>query len=131
MGDVQFVNQIFDKLSIGDLLKCKDILTSAINHAYARRDTEIKSKQPEDFVKLEKGVDLDSTLYGGIAADVESLNLKPNKTFPVTKWLTSNGQAYEWESNSGHKTIKNPVNIEDSKFIYELMLEINNLDNHR
>ena len=125
MGDVQLVGQIFDKLSLGDLLKCKDKLTSAINHAHVKRQTEIKSKRVEDFVKLDEGFVLDSTVYGGISADLESLNLKPNKTFPVTKWLTCNGQAYEWKANNGHTTIKNPLNIKDSKFIYDVMNEIN------
>ena len=130
MGDVELVNLILQKLSVEDLLKCKDLLTSAINHAYARRNAEIKSKKAVDFVKhgedcKEFRLDPSDLLYGGIAADLVSLKLKPNGTHPVTKWLTSDGQAYSWQSNNGHCTVKDPVDIKESSFIHDAMKEIN------
>ena len=50
MGEVNLVTQIFQKLKLEDLKKCKDILDSIINREHVKLDQEIKSKHPKDYL---------------------------------------------------------------------------------
>ena len=125
MGDIGLVKQCLHKLSLEDLLKCKDFVTSAINHAYAQRRDETLSKHAVDFVKMEPGYGTDTTLYGGLVADLESLDLKSGKSSVATTWLTNTGQPYAWKTGSSRQTIKAPGKIEDSRFIHDAMMDIN------
>jgi alkylated DNA repair dioxygenase AlkB len=127
MGDIGLVKQILHKLSLEDLLKCKEFVTSAVNHAYVQRRDETLSKNAVDFVKMEDSISYgtDTTLYAGLVADLESLDLKSSKSSVATTWLTNTGQPYAWDTGSGRQTIKAPRKIEDSRFIHDAMVEIN------
>ena len=125
MGDIDLITKIYDKLSLGELMKCRDYLSTAIMAARGRREHEFNSKKVEDFVLVDGDFVLDSVDAAGVVADLECLNFKPNKTHPVTKWLTTSGLTYSWDANKGHQTVKQPVNLEDSSFIHKLMLELN------
>ena len=125
MGGLELISQIFDKLNLDELHQCRDILGNSIKQADARRNEEILSKRAEDFVTLEKGLAMDSTLYGSVFADIASLQLKAKGNSPVTKWLTLTDQSYAWQSSNGHTTVKSPVDMMNSKSIYDLMLQLN------
>jgi alkylated DNA repair dioxygenase AlkB len=125
MGDVDLITKIFDKLSLGELMKCRDHLSTAIMTARGRREHEVNSKRVQDYVVVDKDFAMDTVAAAGVVADLECLNFRPNKTHPVTKWLTTSGLTYSWDANKDHQTVKQPVNLEDSKFIHTLMLELN------
>ena len=126
MGEVVLVSQIFQTLGLNDLLKCKDILDSIINREYVKKDLEIRSKKPIDFVDYDSEfITKDSVEYARIEAEIESLKLKRCNNSPVTKWLTLTGQQYCWSSTSGHVTVKDPVDLKQYPTIHKIMLDIN------
>lgn len=126
MADVQLVSNIFQNMNLHDLLKCKDVLDSIVNHRYVLKDEEIKSKNPKDFVRYEECfLPNDSVQYAAVKAEVESLNMKKSSKSPSTKWLTSTDRAYCWKTSTGNTTVKEPVDLAQYKGINNLMNHIN------
>ena len=126
MAEVILIAQLFQKLKLEDLFKCKDILDSVINRTCVAREEEIKSKSPLDYVEYnEEFIVTDSVEYSALCADVESLKFNKNANHPVSKWLTVTGQEYKWESSNGHVTVKSPDDLAESTAIHKLMQDIN------
>lgn len=126
MGEVNLVTQIFQKLQLQDLIKCKNILDSIINREYVKLEEEVKSKHPKDFVAYEESfITSDSVEYAAIEAEVEDLNLKPKSSSPATKWITVTGQTYSWANSTGNVTVKEPVDMNKYPAIHMMMKDIN------
>lgn len=126
MGEVNLVAQIFQKLDLKDLLKCKDILDSVINREFIKHEENIKSKHPSEFVEYEECfIDAKSVEYAAVEAEVEVLKLKQKSSSPATKWLTHTGQNYSWTSSTGHVTVKEADDINQFPAINQIMKDIN------
>ena len=126
MGEANSVISLLQKMNnVKDLLKCKYVLDGLVSRASVEQHHNIKSKNIQDYVEYDaQFISTASFNYETVAAEVESLELKC-KSSPSTKWLTSTGLSYSWNSNNGNKTIKEPVDISDYRAIASLMYDIN------
>ena len=121
-------NDIFDTLSLNNLLKCQKLLSAKIIAAKTEHRAQVKQKKVEDFVVVfEDFVPpvRDNVLFAGLSAEVESLGLKAASGSTSTKWLSADEEAYTWSSRSGKETVNQPISIDSFPVIMELLQKVN------
>ena len=115
----------FKQFNYRELLKCKDQLEISLKSSMKAHRDIAASKKICDFVDGPKPcIPRGSVLEGGLGADVDSLGLL-QKGSTSTKWLTSTGEAYSWETSSGAPIVKDPLPIENFEHIDTLMKDLN------
>ena len=121
-------SELFDKLNYQELLSCKGQLEQCITKAKNKHREIATSQSITDYVDEPKPfLPTDSVEYAGIMADLESLDIlsacKSGST--ATRWLTSTGQDFVWETSAGKPVVKNPTSFEDYPFLKKALNSLN------
>ena len=132
-GMLSEVRQIIQKLSLEELLICREDINKAISTSYLNNEDKIilnreesKSKNIEDYIEYHPNyISSDSVEWAGIVADIDSLGIKCRGGNTATTWLTNAGVAYTWETNAGKPIVKDPIDIGKCVFINRIMQDIN------
>lgn len=123
LGDI--TNALYN-LPLHDLLKCKKILAGAIDAAYAKHKEEVLAADVEHYVEYNNNfIPPDSVEFAQLEAELELLKIKGKKSETNTSWLTTTNQPYTWKNQRGKEFVNNPVDITQSKYINQLMLDLN------
>ena len=127
------LRQIISKLSIEELVVCRQDITSAISTAYEKKADVVRANREESMAKLTKDyieyhpgfVKTDSVEWGGITADVVSIDIKCKSGNTASRWLSNTGLDYTWETNAKKRIVNKPLDISKYGFINSLMERIN------
>ena len=124
------IQNIFNSLSLKDLLKCRKLLDATIDKSIHNDKKRVAAINVEPLVKYhENFIEVNSELYKGVKSDIEKLGLDKQKEAQKSMqnlWLTSTGQSYTWTSKKSSKSFEHkPVLISNYAHIDQLRVIIN------